>query len=582
MKLKYYISIVILMTLGLVSCDVTDISPKDSLTDGSYWNKPEDLKLYANSLYAHLQGPSVSLDSRSDNCISTNYNTLLFNESTVPTTQNSSNDIWNWTRIRACNFFLNRYQSAVGSESEINKYVAEVRFFRAYDYFRKIKKYGDVPYYDKDLQTNDEELLYKGRDSRDFVLGKIIEDLEYAIEWLPAQAEEGRLNKYVVMTHLARVCLHEGTFKKYHQVSSGSLSSDELLRKAANMAEQVMNSGLYDIVRGDNGGCGQLPFENYPLYYSNQFIQEDLVGNKECILPRVYKVDILMHETGRQSAGSGVGYSKDFVESFLCKDGKPISVSELYEGDVTLEDEIKNRDPRLYQLVDNKNKPYLVVDGVRQVNPYTNVSPSSAVTGYPMVKFKSPLMAQAEARKTTYDWFVYRYAEVLLIYAEVKAELGECTQDVLDKTINKLRDRVEMPHLTTSPVVDTKPVDYGYSISPLLYEIRRERRIELADEGFRWDDIIRWKATKLFENPKTFLGLRVTPELVALYPEGTFYGDRGAQVINYEGKDLLRPYVGKGLDDAGRKWADNDKRLLDPLPIQELNLNKNLTQNPGW
>ena len=581
MKLKY-IALTVLLC-GVFSCDVTDISPKDSLTDASYWNNPEDLKLYANQLYENFPAPGVDKDNISDNNVTTNYQSVLFNERNVPTSSNKDNDTWSWDKIRACNFFLTRYDKVVGNEDEINMYVAEVRFFRALDYFAKVKKYGDVPFYEKDLQSNDNDLLYKARDPRDLVVSKIIEDLEFAVEWLPepSRADEGRLHKYVALNQLARVCLHEGTFKKYHNIS-GTPSTDELLRKATSTAEQIINSGLYEIVPGDNVGSGQLPFEGYPLYYSNQFVQENLVGNRECILPRIYKTDVLTHETGRQVDESGIGLSKDFVESFLCIDGLPISVSTLYQGDNTLETELTNRDPRMYQVIDNKHKPYLVVGGERQVNPYTNVEPSKGVTGYPNVKFKSPLMEQAEARKTTYDWFLYRYAEVLLIFAEAKAELGECTQDVLDKTINKLRDRVEMPHLTVNPIADLKPINYGYSISNLLYEIRRERRVELIGEGFRWDDIVRWKAAKLFENPKTFLGLRVTPDVVALYPEGTFYGENGLSIIQYDGKELLRPYKGKALDDSGRKWADNDKRYLEPLPLDELNLNTNLVQNPGW
>lgn len=306
-----------------------------------------------------------------------------------------------------------------------------------------------------------------------------------------------------------------------------------------------MNSGLYNIVVGNDSDTGQLHFDGYPLNYSNQFIQESLSNNRECILARNYKLDVLMHQTGRQATEAMVGYSKDFVETFLCIDGQPIATSPLYKGDDTVEKEIENRDPRLYQVIDNKHKPYLVIDGERQVNPYTNVSPARAVTGYQMVKFKSPLIRQSEANRSTFDWFVYRYAEVLLIEAEAKAELGECTQDVLDNTINKLRDRVDMPHLNLTPMQDPNAVDYGYSITPLLYEIRRERRIELADEGFRWDDIIRWKGGNLLANPKTFLGMRVTPEVLKLYPEGTFYGSNGVETINYQGKDLIRPYTGK-------------------------------------
>lgn len=580
MKLKYIFYSIGLFAM-MASCEVTDISPKDAITDDTYWANVSDLELYANNLYTNLTGPGVNKDDVSDNCVTTNYSGYLFNEITIPSTASDAG--WSWTNIRACNFFLHRYQQVSGNEADINQYVAEVRFFRALDYFGKIKKFGDVPWYDKDLQTSDKEELYKGRDSRDFVLGKIIEDLEYAIQWLPAygKAPEGRLTKDAARTQLARVCLHEGTYKKYHKLS-GSPTAEELIRKAADISGTIMTEGNYDIIKGSDAGSGQKPFDGYPLAYGNLFVQEDLVSNNECILPRIYEDGILTHETGRHAGILGSGLSKDFIESFLCSDGLPISLSNSYEGDDYIETEVKNRDPRLYQIVDNLNRPYLVMNGEQQVNPYPNVDPSGAVTGYSCVKYRSPLPIQAEAQKTSYDWFVYRYAEVLLIHAEAKAELNECTIDVLNQTINKLRDRVAMPHLTVNPVVDPNAIDYGYAVSPLLYEIRRERRIELIAEGFRMDDIKRWKAGKLFENPKTILGIRVTDKVISVYPDGVFGGQSGRPLIEYNGKTYLRPYLGKSLTEAGRKWADNDKRYLDPLPTGELLLNTNLKQNPGW
>ena len=171
----------------------------------------------------------------------------------------------------------------------------------------------------------------------------------------------------------------------------------------------------------------------------------------------------------------------------------------------------------------------------------------------------------------------------MLINAEANAELGSCTQAVLDKTINQLRDRVGMAHLTVNPVADQQPLDYGYELSNLLYEIRRERRIELVNEGFRMEDLKRWNAMKLLENPLTVLGIRITPTVEKQY-EGiaTFGGENGRSVIEYKGKTYLYQYSSKALNDAGRKWSDNDRRWLYPLPIDQLTLNKNLTQNPGW
>ena len=581
MKIKHIFYWAILMgTLG--SCDVTNLSPKDSFTDETYWNTVNDLKLYANGLYGNISSPKADGDKETDNFVTTDYSKYLFDEYSVPSTDGG----WKWDGLRSCNYFMQRYMRVKGAEAEINMYVAEVRFFRGMIYFAKIKTFGDVPYYDKDLQTEDVEELYKPRDKRDYVLGKIIEDFEYAIQWLPTKekSESGRLNKDAARTQLARICLYYGTYKKYHN-ESGAPTSDELLKKAATLAKEVMDTGSYEIVKGQDNGSGQLSNSGYPLYYSNQFTQEDLSTNKEGILCRYYKTGILTHETGRNAGENGMGLSKDFVESFLCKDGIPISLSPLYKGDENQESEFADRDPRIYQIIDNKHKPYIVRNGEKTYNPVPNCTASGAITGYPCVKFRSADTRQAEARNTSYDWFVYRYAEVLLIYAEAQAELGLCTQAVLDMTINQLRDRVEMPHLTTTPVADTKPVDYGYSLSSLLYEIRRERRIELIAEDFRMDDLKRWNAMKLLENPKTMFGLCITPTVINEYKEHnvTFGGTDGRPIVEYNGKTYLYQYAAsKKIGDQGRKWSKEDRRWLYPLPTTELTLNPNLTQNPGW
>lgn len=582
MKLKY---IALAGLLGFTACDdVIDLKPLDSFTDESYWTSVDDLRGYANRFYTNLSGPSSSGDQQSDNRVPGSYDAWLYNEYVV----DQASD-WSWTNIRNLNFFMARYQRVEGTEADINAQVAVIRFFRALDYFGKIKSYGDVPWYEKDLTDGDTEELFKPRDSRDFVLGKIIEDLEFAIQWLPEQnaAEECALHKDAARTQLSRVCLYYGTFKKYHNVG-GTPSSQELLQKAASNALAVMNTGRYEIVKGQDAGCGQKAFEGYPLYYQNQFVQDDLSGNKEAILFRKYEDGVLMHATGRSQ---GVGYSKDFAESFLCKDGKPIGVSELYQGDETIDQEMINRDPRMYNIIDNVHRPYTVqADGKIETtfskydknSSAPNVSASGSVTGYANVKYSSADPTQWVANATTYDWFVYRYAEVLLNYAEAKYELGEMSQDVLDKTINLLRDRVEMPHLTMNVgFTDPNWPDYGYTVDPLLQEIRRERRIELVAEGFRYDDIIRWKAVKLYENPKTVLGIRVTDKVISLYDEGTFGGDKGRALVEYEGKTYIRPYS-KDLNDAGRKWAADDKRFLNPISKNVMLINPNITQNPGW
>ena len=583
MKLKY---LALAGLLGFTACDdVIDLKPLDSFTDESYWTSVDDLRNYANRFYTNLAAPSSTYDQQSDNRVPANYDIWLYNEYTL----DRAGD-WNWENIRNLNFFMNRYQRVVASEADINAQVAVIRFFRALDYFGKIKSYGDVPWYEKDLTDGDTEELFKPRDSRDFVLGKVIEDLEFAIQWLPEKnaAVKGALHKDAARTQLSRVCLYYGTFKKYHNVG-GTPSSQDLLQKAANNALAVMNTGNYAIVQGADNGCGMVSFEGYPMYYQNQFVQEDLDGNKEAILYREYKDGVLMHQTGRQDAAPG--FSKDFMESFLCKDGKPIGVSELYQGDETLDIELTDRDPRMYQIVDNVKRPWAVqADGTIELHRSAfdlnasapDVSASKSVTGYLNTKHLSADPTQWVASSTTYDFMVYRYAEVLLNYAEAMYELGQMSQDVLDKTINVIRDRVGMPHLTMSVgFTDPNWPNYGYEVAPLLQEIRRERRIELVAEGFRYDDIIRWKAVKLYENPKTVLGMRVTDKVISLYQEGTFGGDKGRALVEYEGKTYIRPYS-KDLNDAGRKWSADDKRFLNPISKNVMLINPNITQNPGW
>ena len=583
MKLKY---LALAGLLGFTACDdVIDLKPLDSFTDESYWTSVDDLRNYANRFYTNLAAPSSTYDEQSDNRVPANYDAWLYNEYTL----DRAGD-WNWENIRNLNFFMNRYQRVVASEADINAQVAVIRFFRALDYFGKIKSYGDVPWYEKDLTDGDTEELFKPRDSRDFVLGKVIEDLEFAIQWLPEKnaAVKGALHKDAARTQLSRVCLYYGTFKKYHNVG-GNPSSQELLQKAASNALAVMNTGNYAIVQGADNGCGMVSFEGYPMYYQNQFVQEDLDGNKEAILYREYKDGVLTHQTGRQDAAPG--FSKDFMESFLCKDGKPIGVSELYQGDETLDIELTDRDPRMYQIVDNVKRPWAVqADGTIELHRSAfdlnasapDVSASKSVTGYLNTKHLSADPTQWVASSTTYDFMVYRYAEVLLNYAEAMYELGQMNQDVLDKTINVIRDRVGMPHLTMNVgFTDPNWPNYGYDVDPLLQEIRRERRIELVAEGFRYDDIIRWKAVKLFENPKTVLGMRVTDKVISLYQEGTFGGDKGRALVEYEGKTYIRPYS-KDLNDAGRKWSADDKRFLNPISKNVMLINPNITQNPGW
>lgn len=606
MKLKY-IAIAAVVCGGLSqSCSYTDLDPLDGFTDQTYWKTATDLELYCNYLLTALPGATSTGDSESDDMVSQSQSNYLFNYMTV-------NDAsgWDWSYIRNCNYFMTHYSTAECSEDVKNGYVAEVRFMRSLDYFGKIKRFGDVPWYEENLQTNSDAELYKARDPRNYVLNKIIEDLQFAITWLPEKSWGTfgeRPHKDAARQQLARVALYYGTYMKYHGESgSEGWDATSLLALARDMSAAVMNSSAaYDIVKGEipdnafkgtevtstytdaDGNTVEVTDEIYPRPYGNQFIQPNISNNRECVMGRYYdREQEIYSEVGRQEGGNGLGYSYDFAESYLMADGTPIhNDGSGYQGDDTYETMMAGRDPRMLQtIVNNHQCNYLMADGSASAYSFLfRVQNTAGVTGFPSSKFHSSDITQQNARNTNFNWFIYRYAEALLINAEAHAELGTCTQAVLDETINKLRDRVDMAHLTVNPVADAKPVDYGYSVSPLIYEIRRERRVELAHEGFRMDDLKRWNAMKLLSNPLTYLGIRISDDMTSLFADRTGQAtfDFGQTAV-YQGERYLAPYnVGIDAEANGRAWSENDKRWLYPIPQDQIELNPSLTQNPGW
>lgn len=539
---KYiYLTLVVWM-LASISCndDYLELYPLDKINDASFWKTPADVEMYANQFYSSLKNPNYpwQLDNTTDNNGPGARNTYVWNESTVPTTGGG----WgksDWLGIRGCNFGLDRIAN-MPEDAATRKYEAEIRFFKAFFYFQKVKQYGDVPWIEHSLDTDSPE-LFNPRDPRQTVIANIMKELDFAIENLPETSNADRLTKYAALALKVDVGLYEGTFRKYHNIGD----YQELLRAAAAAAESIIESGKFAVY-----STGR-PAQDY----FDLFVQYELKGNPEGIMVQRFLPDKRMHNNVRQLGEPHTGYTKDFVESYLCTDGLPIGVSPLYQGDAVFGDEFVNRDPRMEQSIYQSNRLYRVYDNgatdKRQMPEFDN---NYAPTSYYILKGYSVYERDRLQNQCIVDDFIFRYGEVLVSYAEAKAELGEGTQEVLDKSINLLRDRVGMPPLTVDVgFVDPNWPNWEVPVNALINEIRRERRLELAGEGKRWDDLVRWKAGKLLENVKTYRGARdpATGEYRVLYP-GNFT----------------------------RKW--DDKLYLNPLPTQELSLNTKLTQNPGW
>lgn len=548
MKIKISI-LLFAATLILSGCNDAFLERyPNAISDPTFWNTTADLKTYANQFYGYLgNGLNSSGDGESDNQVPNGRPSFFWNEQPTP----ANGGLWSkddWRPIRLLNYFMTHYQKVQAPEADINLYVAEIRFFRAMQYGAKLRQFGDIPWVDKDLGTADDELLYGFKIKRELVLEKILEDFDFAIQWLPTSPEKGRISKDVARQLKARTCLHEATYYKYHTELELSGKVKNLLEQAAKAAGEIMETGKYEIYNTGN------PTKDF----YEMFLIEDKSTLKEALLPVEYKDPLRTHGISRILYEANNGFSKDFVKSFLCTDGKPISISEKYLGDkTTIEDEFANRDPRLAQTILTPETPRNVsITGEVTFIPEDQLISKNCFTGYNIIKFFSPTAKSFEPSSSTYGGIVYRYAETLLIYAEAKAELGTLTQTDLDQTINLLRDRVGMPHLTLN-VGFTDPAwsNWGYDLTPLLQEIRRERRIELGGEGFRFDDLCRWKAGQLCDNIETYLG-KWDPTIggyAEVYPS----------------------FTGK------RKW--DDRLYLRPIPTGELTMNPNLLpQNPGW
>jgi hypothetical protein len=581
MKIKKSSSIYILFFLTMIfagACkkDMLNQNPLNRISDATFWTNSNDLKLYCNNFYQLLPtNPSSNanyyIDNNSDNLCPTTRNTRLNGENVVPATGGG----WaysDWQQIRNVNYFFSNYQKVNAAPSEIATYIGEAYFFRAWFYFDKLRNFGALPWINTLLDPADKEGLLAGRLPRNVIADSIVADLDRAIGLLKPKASAAamRINKEIAQAFKTRVCLYEGTWEKYHNGTTFGVEGRDgstFLQKAAEEAEALMQSssvGL-DNIGVDNG-------------YAELFNQVDYATSKEVLFWRKYQVGVLTTPWNRYSnTGGGTGISKDMVESFLCTDGKPISVSLLYEGDATLADVVKNRDPRLKQILYTPGDLVTTntadrIDVLFSKPGFTLAHDQRNTTGYQLKKGNNTDAAQIDY--TTRGLIYIRFGEVLLNFAEAKAELGTLTQDDADKSINLLRERVGMPSLVVDAI--TPDPEWAFTdLPPVINEVRRERRVELSCEGFRFDDIMRWAAAGELIKGYKYKGAKWAQwdgEFPTLVPGVNIFLDAQGYIDPFQQDQLLA---------NGFQFNVNRDYLL-PLPVDQLTLNPALGQNPGW
>lgn len=594
---KFNIGIFIVATLLFLGCnnEFLERYPLDEISDETFWNTENDLEVYNNSLYdlakddqnvsimlGHSQTWNSTIygiwymDLYSDNLCMQNsdrreYMDVRAGIHAVPASVGSYTSMngWRgWNFVRACNVGLANYDQADVAQSVKDKYIAEARLFRGWFYSDKVSKFGDVPWLDKELNIDSEE-LYGTRTPREEVMENVLADLNFAAEKLPDDWGDGnapgRLNRWCALLVKSRVCLFEGTWRKYH----GGTAPEIWLQEAADAAKELIENGPYTLYSTGN------PDHDYNFYWGIT----DLTGYPEVMYWRRYQTGIVSGNIMTFWTRWNGGASKSLVEDYLCTDGLPVTLSPLYKGDATYEDIFENRDPRLRQtILHPADQAYYNYDGSLQYTyprPQGMVGGTTTHSGYHIIKGYDPVERFVAWDACVTPAITLRFGEALLNYAEAKAELGTITQADLDMSINKLRDRVAMPHMDMDNIpVDPKYIDDG--VSPLIVEIRRERRIELFMEGFRYDDLRRWKQGKKLESPT--LGIRWDESYRAKYdPDGTVV--KQTSVDSETGIEYIDVYKGS---DWGNPVFNESKHYLWPIPLSAISQNPNLGQNPGW
>ena len=568
------------------SCDdFLTRDPQDTVTDvPSFWNNEENLRTSFLDYYTYFFPGYRSSWERADNFAETNVAdwtddnaqevATLFTK-VAPTTDA---DNWDFEKIRNMNLLLSRIQSSSLGEEAKNHWSGVARLFRAMEYAKLVQKFGDVPYYDAVVGSTDNEQLYRARDPRTTVMDKVNEDLAFACANI--RVNDGTkgltVNRAVAQGFASRIMLFEGTWQKYH--ANNTAKAAEYLKAAKDYAAALMQTNAYSIAPS----------------YKSLTTSEDLAGNPEIIMYRSYVENVVMHSlmSFQNTEHEMSSPSRSFVDAFLTKNGLPIhqAGNTDYKGKEYAK-EIQNRDPRLADNIDEESG--LRLNGVAAVY---------AASGYYANRYVNKDLINKPggmSSTNTTDAPVMKLNEVMLNYIEAAAELAELgqytlTQADFDKTINAIRDRqsTQMPHLTLAGNalkvngVEINDPDRDATVKPIIWEIRRERRVELAYEGLRFNDLRRWgklEYADMTKNKKLNMGAWINkadyPENAEALAKITLCDENGKIVTGNEG--YIMP-----ITEVAKMRVMADKDYLYPIPVDQITMYENhgfkLTQNPGW
>ena len=551
----------------LASCnDMLDKSPRSEFSHNpTFWSNAHSVESYSNTLYENYSGYGQGgsggwfyFKSLSDDQANPNFDNWTF--TSVPNTSS----YWSspFEEIRRCNYLIEGMAISSLADGVKKNYEAVARLNRAWQYFQLVREYGDVQWYEKVvLDPNNEEEVNQPRTDRDVVMDNIVADLDFAIENLTTVKAGNAWSKHMALAMKSDVCLFEGTYCKYRTQEDNGKPADaaraqKYLQLAVAASQELMNAG-------------------YALSanYGDVYNSLNLNGNPEVIFWRNYHKDVLGHSTVDYTTGSTAqrGITKDAVDAFLFRDGKPLATTSLdtddkaeldKTGHYSIKKMLANRDKRLSVIIDS-----IVCFKGHGWPRDPQLAEMTSSTAYTIAKYDNALMGTDNP--TLYrngigsgytDAPIFWISVVYLNYAEAKAELGTLTQEDLNNTVNKLLARGEVPALTLTPAAD--PAN-NHGVSNLLWEIRRCRRCELmTDNWYRYWDLVRWHQLDKLDSNK--------------YPNI----NRGANLSNVPNCEVAL--------DGGYVIATSATRTFDkkhyfwPIPQNQITLGNKTTQNDGW